>query len=58
MVAFGTSSVLYALAREITNKRLKARGIPLEKLQDHPPVLKSKFKEKREKRKEKKLCKS
>jgi len=51
------SSVLYALAREITTKPLKARGIPREKLQDHPPVLKSKFKEKREKRKEQKLLK-
>jgi len=45
------ASVLYALAREITDKRLAARGIDREKLLDHPPELKSKFKEKREKTK-------
>lgn len=47
------TSVLYALTREFTDKRLAARGIDREKLQDHPPELKSKFKEKREKSKEK-----
>ncbi len=51
------SSVMYALAREITDKRLNARGIGRDKLQDHPPLLKSKFKEKREKRKEQRLLK-
>ena len=47
------ASVLYALAREITDKRLAARGIAKDKLQDHPPELKSGFKEKRDKTKEK-----
>lgn len=48
------ASVLYALSGEITEKRLAARAIPEEKLQnsteEHPSV----FKEKRKKRKEKK----
>ena len=52
------ASVLYALAREITDKRLAARGIDREKLQDHPPELRSKFKEKRQKTKEKRHLKS
>ncbi len=47
------ASVLYALTREFTNKRLAARGIDRDKLQDHPPELQSGFKQKREKRKEK-----
>lgn len=33
------ASVLYALAREFTEKRLAKRGIPKEKLQDHPIVI-------------------
>ena len=41
------ASVLYALTREITNKRLESLGIDREKLQDHPPEIVSKFKEKR-----------
>lgn len=41
-------SVLYALAREFTDKRLAERQIPEEKLQNHPPELKSRFREKRE----------
>lgn len=51
------SSVLYALTREFTNKRLAVRGIPAEKLQDHPPVLKSGFQKKRDQKKQKKLLK-
>lgn len=47
------ASVLYALARELTDKRLAARGIDGDKLQDHPPELRSNFKEKRKKHKEK-----
>ena len=46
-------SVLYTLAREITNKRIKDRGIPREKLQYYPSDVTSQYKEKREKRKEK-----
>lgn len=51
------ASVLYTLAREITDKRLAARGIEEDKLLDHPPELHSKFKEKRKKRKEKRHLK-
>ena len=47
------ASVLYALVREITEKRLTKKGIERDKLQDHPPELKSNFKEKRKKNKEK-----
>ena len=47
------ASVLYALAREITGKRLAQRQISADKLMDQPPELKSNFKEKREKSKEK-----
>jgi predicted PurR-regulated permease PerM len=36
------ASVLYALAREYTQKRLARKGIAGEKLQDHPPELDSK----------------
>ena len=50
-------SVLYALGREVTQKRLAARQIDREKLVDHPPELNSKFKEKRKKYKENRLLK-
>ncbi len=33
------ASVLYALAREFTDKRLKERKIPTDKLQDHPVMI-------------------
>lgn len=46
------ASVLYTLLREYSGYRLQARGIDPEKLRDHPPVLKSKLKEKREKARE------
>lgn len=46
------ASVVYSLAREITNKQLAAKGIAPEKLQDHPPEITSRFKENRKKRKE------
>ena len=51
------ASVLYALAREFTVKRLAAKNIPVEKLQDQPPELSSKFKEKRDKSKQKRNAK-
>lgn len=51
------ASVLYTLAREYTNKRLAKRQVNPEKLMDHPPELKSKFKQNREIRKEQKLLK-
>lgn len=57
LVMIPISSVLYTLLREFTNKRLAERGIDPDKLRDHPPELKSKFKEKRERKKEQKLLK-
>lgn len=50
LVMIPMTSVVYTLAREFTNKRLVARGIPEDKLQDQPPELKSKFQEKRERK--------
>ena len=49
------ASVLYALTREFTQKRLADREIPAEKLQYHPLEVTSKFREKREKNKENSL---
>jgi len=49
------TSVVYALLREFTNARVAERNIPAEKLLDHPPELKSKFKEKRERKREQEL---
>ena len=37
------TSVIYALLREFTDKRLAERGIPAEKLQNQPPELESRF---------------
>ena len=45
-------SVLYALIREITNNRLGKKDIHPDKLEAHPPVLRSQFKEHREKKKQ------
>ncbi len=47
------ASVLYTLLREITNKRLDKRAIDPQKLIDQPPELRSRLKEKRIKRKQK-----
>lgn len=44
------ASVCYTLAREITDKRLAERNIPLEKLQDHPLEIKSQFQQNRERK--------
>ncbi len=41
-------SVLHTLLREITEKKLTKRAVAAEKLQPQPPVLNSKFKQKRE----------
>lgn len=57
LVMIPISSVLYALMREFTGKRITERKIDPDKLRDHPPVLKSKFKENRERKKEQKLLK-
>lgn len=45
------ASVMYALLREFTEKRLSGKHIDSEKLKAQPPELKSGFKQKREKRK-------
>jgi len=57
LVMIPISSVLYSLLREFANKRVAERGIDPDKLRDHPPELKSKFKENRERKKEQKLLK-
>lgn len=46
-------SVLYSLIQEFTNKKLETSTVDAEKLQPQLPVLNSRFKEKREKRKRK-----
>lgn len=50
-------SVLYTLVQELTNKKLRSSTIAEEKLQPQPPELNSKFKEKRQQNKKKKLLK-
>lgn len=47
------ASVLYALLRETTHSRLEKRGIAEEKLMNQPPELRSHFKERRKRNKEK-----
>jgi len=51
------ASVMYTLAREFTDKRLLERGIPLEKLQAHPPEIKSQFQQNKERKERIKLQK-
>ena len=55
LVMIPLSSVMYALLREFTQKRVAQRNIPKEKLMEQPLELKSKFKENRERKREKKL---
>lgn len=50
-------SVLYTLVQELTNKKLRSSTIAEEKLQPQPPELNSKFKEKRQQNKKKRLLK-
>lgn len=57
LVMIPISSVLYALLRDLTNKRITDRGVEPAKLKDYPPELKSKFKENRERKKEQRLLK-
>lgn len=44
------TSVLYALLREFTDRRLAARGIPEEKLQEQPPEIQSRFRRNKERK--------
>ena len=57
LIMIPISSVLYTLLREFTIKRVTDRQIDPDKLRDHPPELKSKFKENRERKKEQRLLK-
>lgn len=57
LVMIPLTSVLYTLAREFTNKRLAERGIPEEKLQEQPPVIKSQFNKNKERKERIKLQK-
>lgn len=49
------TSVLYALAREVTDKRIEARGIPAEKLENANIERVSRFKENRQRKKNARL---
>ncbi|MGM9660488.1 MAG: AI-2E family transporter [Faecousia sp.] len=44
------TSVLYALLREFTDRRLAERGIPEEKLQEQPPEIQSRFRRNKERK--------
>ena len=57
LIMIPLTSVLYTLAREFTDKRLAQRNIPAEKVQDHPPEIKSQFKKNKERRERIKLQK-
>jgi len=50
-------AVLYTLMREVVQKRLEKRGVTNSKILNQPPELKSKFAERRERRKKKKALK-
>ena len=58
LVMIPLASVCYSLLREFTLKQVVSRNIPAEKLMDQPPELKSKFREKRERKKEQRLLKA
>ena len=55
LVMIPLTSVLYTLAREFTDKRLEARGIPEEKLWEQPPEIKSQFQQNKERKERRKL---
>ncbi len=57
LIMIPLTSVLYTLAREFTDKRLAQRNIPADKVQDHPPEIKSQFKKNKERRERIKLQK-
>ena len=50
LIMIPLASVLYALGREFTSRRLAERNIPAHKLQPEPAVYKSRFEEKRERK--------
>ena len=51
------TSVIYALLREFTDKRLAERGIPAEKLQNQPPELESRLNRTQQRRERQRLQK-
>lgn len=51
------TSVIYALLREFTDKRLAERGIPAEKLQNQPPELTNKYNRTQQRRERQRLQK-
>ena len=51
------ASVVYTLLREFTDKRLTQRGIPEDKLLDHPPDIQSPLQQRRERRERHRLQK-
>ena len=51
------TSVIYALLREFTDKRLAERGIPAEKLQNQPPELESRFQRNKQRKERQRLQK-
>lgn len=51
------TSVLYALVREFTDKRLAERGIPEEKLLEHPPEIQTRLTRTQQRRERQKLQK-
>ena len=55
LVMIPLASVLYTLAREFTNRRLEERGIPEDKLMEHPPEIKSQFQQNKERKERRKL---
>ena len=57
LVMIPLASVAYTLLREFTDRRLKERNIPEEKLQPQPAVIKSRFEENRERKERKRLRK-
>jgi len=57
LVMIPLASVAYTLLREFTDRRLKERNIPEEKLQPQPAVIKSRFEENRERKERKRLHK-
>ena len=51
------TSVIYALLREFTEKRLAERGIPAEKLQNQPPELSTHYSRTQQRRERQRLQK-
>ena len=55
LVMIPLASVCYTLLREFTENRVRERNIPDYKLKDHPPELRSRFKENRQRREKKRM---